>query len=77
MTPRLGGAWWLLDVVPEFMRVAGHISPIAWAMDGYTSLKFRNGDLGTVLPSILVLIGMAAAFFILGIRRFRYELQVS
>ncbi|MEO1288516.1 MAG: ABC transporter permease, partial [Chloroflexota bacterium] len=27
----IGGAWWPLDTVPEFMRVIGHISPIAWA----------------------------------------------
>jgi ABC-2 type transport system permease protein len=73
----LGGAWWPLDVVPEFMRLVGHISPIAWAMDGYTSLMFRNGDLEAVLPSILALLGMAAAFFTFGIRRFRYELRVN
>jgi ABC-2 type transport system permease protein len=73
----LGGAWWPLDIVPEFMRLAGHISPIAWAMDGYTSLMFRNGDLQSVFPSILALIGMAVVFSVFGIRRFRYELQVD
>jgi len=70
----LGGAWWPLEVVPEFMRVAGHVSPVAWAMDGYTTLMFRNGDLQDVLLSILVLVGMSTAFFAFGIKRFRYEL---
>ena len=31
----LGGAWWPLDIVPDFMRIIGHISPIAWVMDGF------------------------------------------
>lgn len=70
----LGGAWWPLEVVPEFMRSAGHVSPVAWAMDGYTTLMFRNGDLQDVLLSILVLVGMSTAFFAFGIKRFRYDL---
>ncbi len=70
----LGGAWWSLEVVPELMRTGGHISPVAWAMDGYTSLIFENGDLGTVYPSILILLGAAAVSFVCGARRFRYDL---
>ena len=69
----LGGAWWPLDIVPEFMRTIGHISPIAWAMDGYTSLMFRNGDLSTVWISIVALLGMSILFFAVGIWRFRYD----
>ena len=70
----LGGAWWSLEVVPELMRTVGHISPVAWAMDGYTSLIFENGDLGTVYPSILVLLAATVVFFVFGISRFRYDL---
>ena len=70
----LGGAWWSLEVVPELMRIVGHISPVAWAMDGYISLIFENGDLGTVYPSILILLAAAAVFFVFGVRRFRYDL---
>jgi hypothetical protein len=43
-------------------------------MDGYTSLIFEIGDLETVNLSILVLLAAAAVFFVLGVRRFRYEL---
>ncbi len=70
----LGGAWWSLEVVPEWMRTVGHISPVAWAMDGYTSLIFENGDLVAVYPSILILLATAAIFFVIGVRRFRYDL---
>jgi ABC-2 type transport system permease protein len=69
----LGGAWWPLEIVPEFMQIVGHVSPIAWAMDGFRELIAFNGDLTTVFPYILVLLGYAAVFFGIGVWRFRYE----
>ncbi len=42
-------------------------------MDGYTSLLFFGGNLSTVLPSIGVLLGMAAVFFTFGVIRFRFD----
>jgi ABC-2 type transport system permease protein len=69
----LGGAWWPLDIVPEAMRIVGHISPIAWAMDAYHALIFYGGGLLDVLPSVAVLLGMAAILFAIGVRRFSFE----
>jgi ABC-2 type transport system permease protein len=69
----LGGAWWSLEIVPAFMKTLGHISPVAWAMDGYTSLLFFGGNLSTVLPSIGVLLGLAAVFFTFGVFRFKFD----
>ncbi|MFN8372386.1 MAG: ABC transporter permease [Anaerolineae bacterium] len=69
----LGGAWWPLDIVPEWMRTVGHLSPVAWAMDGFRSLLFYGGGLMNVLPSIAVLAGAAALLFALAVRRFKYE----
>lgn len=69
----LGGAWWSLEIVPAWMRTFGHISPVAWVMDGYTSLLFFGGNLSTVIPSLLVLLAMAAVFFVFGVLRFRFD----
>lgn len=69
----LGGAWWPLDVVPEFMRTVGHLSPVAWATDSFRSLIFENGTLLTVLPNIAVLAVLTAVFFAFAVWRFRYE----
>jgi ABC-2 type transport system permease protein len=68
----LGGAWWPIEVVPDFLRVIGHVSPVAWAMDGFHSLMFYNGDLSTVLVPIGVLLGITVASFGVGIWRFKY-----
>ncbi len=69
----LGGAWWPLEIVPEFMQTIGHISPVAWAMDGFRELIFFDGNLAVVVPSILILLGYAAVFFVVGVWQFGYE----
>ncbi|MBE2268631.1 MAG: ABC transporter permease [Anaerolinea sp.] len=69
----LGGAWWSLEIVPAWMRTLGHISPVAWVMDGYNSLLFFGGNLGTVITPILVLLGAAAVLFAFGVSRFRFD----
>lgn len=69
----LGGAWWPLDIVPDFMRIIGHLSPIAWVMDGFQDLIYYDGTVLDVLPEVGVLLAMAAVFGIIGVARFRYE----
>jgi ABC-2 type transport system permease protein len=69
----LGGAWWPLEIVPPFMRTLGHVSPVAWAMDGYRQLIFENGTLGGVLLPVIVLFLYAGAGYLLGVRRIRLD----
>ena len=69
----LGGAWWPLSIVPEFMRVIGHLSPIAWAMDGFHLLLYEQGTLADVLLPVGILLALAAVFFAIAIARFKYE----
>ncbi len=69
----LGGAWWPLDIVPEWLRAAGHISPIAWAMDAYHALQFYDAGLAGVIAPVAALLGMAALFFAVGVARLKPE----
>ena len=69
----LGGAWWPLEIVPEFMQTIGHVSPVAWAMDAFHDLILYNGGFRDVLPEVGVLLAAAAVLFAVGIRGFRYE----
>lgn len=68
----LGGAWWPLSIVPDFMRALGQLSPIAWSQAAFSKLSFNGGTLLDVLPFIGVLLIFAAVFFAFGLRRFRY-----
>lgn len=69
----LGGAWWPLDIVPDVMKVVGHFSPIAWAMDGFRLLLYEQGTLGDVLLPVGVLLVLAVIFFAIAIARFKFE----
>jgi ABC-2 type transport system permease protein len=67
----LGGAWWSLQIVPGWMQTVGYVTPIAWAMDGYRALIFRDAGWNGVWLPVMVLLGMAVLFFTLGLWRIR------
>ncbi len=68
----LGGAWWPLEIVPEFMQRIGHLTPVAWVMDAFRDLLFYDGGLMAILPELGVLLAAAVLLFGVGIWRFRY-----
>lgn len=69
----LGGAWWPLEIVPDLMKLIGHLTPVAWGMDAFGELMYYGGTLADIAPMLGVLLGMAALFFAFGVWRFRYE----
>jgi ABC-2 type transport system permease protein len=69
----LGGAWWPLEIVPGFMQRIGHLSPVAWAMDGFHELIFNQGNFVDVLPEIGILLAIALVLFGIGVRGFRVQ----
>ena len=71
----LGGAWWPMAITPKFLQVIGHISPVAWAMDGFTALTYNGATLANVLVPLGVLLGMTIVAFVIAIPRFRYQVD--
>jgi len=71
----LGGAWWPINLSPRFMQIAGHVSPVAWAMDGMTALTYEGAHLVDVWVPLAVLVGMAVVAFLIAIPRFRYQVD--
>jgi ABC-2 type transport system permease protein len=71
----LGGAWWPISISPRFMQIIGHVSPIAWAMDGFTALIYQGAHLADIWLSLAVLLGMTLLAFLIAIPRFRYQVD--
>jgi ABC-2 type transport system permease protein len=69
----LGGAWWPLEIVPDFMKTIGHLSPVAWGMDAFQEMMFYNGSVSDILPMLGALLLMALVFFVFGIVNLKYE----
>jgi ABC-2 type transport system permease protein len=67
----LGGAWVPLEVTGATFRTIGHLSPIAWGMDGFENIVARGLGFQSVLLPSLALIGYAVLFFVLAALRFR------
>lgn len=51
----LGGCMWPLDVVPAPLRAIGHLTPQAWAMDGFVGLIYDGKGLLGIVPELAVL----------------------
>ena len=69
----LGGCMWPLELFPPAMQKIVHVLPTTWAMQALTDLTMRGEGLLAVLPEIGVLLGFAVVFFVVGVKRFRYE----
>jgi ABC-2 type transport system permease protein len=69
----LGGAWWPLEIVPEFMRVAAYATPMGWVMHGYSELMIYGGGLANIILPVVVLLAASGVMFGLAIWRFKYE----
>lgn len=69
----LGGAWWPLEIVPDFMKVAAYLTPMGWTMHGYNELMLYGGGLADIVLPVLVLLVASGVMFGLAILRFKYE----
>jgi ABC-2 type transport system permease protein len=69
----LGGAWWPLEIMPQWMQTVGYLSPIAWAMEGFRTVIFHGGGLQDVVVPVLVILVITAVAFLIAVRRFRYD----
>ncbi len=67
----LGGAWTPLEYTSATFQSIGHVSPVAWAMDGFKNVVARGLGFNSVLLPVVALAGYALLFFILAAWRFR------
>lgn len=56
----LGGSMIPLDIFTGTMRSVAHITPHAWAYDGFKELVRRDGNVVDILPELAVLVAMTA-----------------
>jgi ABC-2 type transport system permease protein len=73
----LGGCMWPLALVPDWLRTAGHAVPHAWAVDAWTTLLSRGGDLPAILRDLAVLTAFAAGLVTLASLALRHRLTTS
>lgn len=67
----LGGAWFPLEGSGKAFATIGHLTPAAWAMDGFQNIVIRGLGLTSAWKPAAVLLAYAAVFFLLAVWRFR------
>jgi ABC-2 type transport system permease protein len=65
----LGGAWVPLEFTGETFQAIGHLSPVAWGMDGFENIVARGLGFESVLLPAMALAGYAVFFFLLAVWR--------
>jgi ABC-2 type transport system permease protein len=71
----LGGTMMPLDLFPSTMRVIAHLTPHAWAVDGFTELVRHGGGPVDILPQLAVLLAAATALMALASWRLRRSIS--
>jgi ABC-2 type transport system permease protein len=69
----LGGAWMPLEFTPEAFQTVGHLTPTAWAIDGFENVIVRGLGLDSVLLPAGILLAYAIVFFAIAVWRFEFE----
>lgn len=67
----LGGCWWPLFILPEWLQTVAKISPHAWANTGFNKLMLFGADFGAVVPEMLALVVFTVIFGAVAVWRFR------
>ena len=67
----LGGAWVPLEYTGAVFQSIGHVSPVAWAMDGFNDILAHGLGFNAVLLPCAALLGYAIVFFGLALWQFR------
>lgn len=66
-----GGSMVPLEVFPDTVRKAAHLTPHAWGNDAFSELLRHGGDVGDIVVQLGVLLGFAAALLALATWRLR------
>jgi ABC-2 type transport system permease protein len=67
----IGGSWWPLFIMPDWMQTLAKLSPHAWANDAFNKLMLFGATISDVWVNLAVLFGLSAVFALLATRRLR------
>ncbi|HEX8236934.1 MAG TPA: ABC transporter permease [Abditibacteriaceae bacterium] len=69
----LGGVWFPVFLMPQWVQTLSLVIPARWAVDGFDAVTWRGLGLDAALRSSLILLGFAAAFWLIARLRFQWE----
>jgi ABC-2 type transport system permease protein len=67
----LGGAFFPLTILPDWLQPVRYISVVGWALDGFQAVQMHGAGIIEVLPNVGALFGFAVLFFGIGVWRLK------
>lgn len=66
----LGGAWFPISLMPDFIQSLSKLTIVYWAMEGFLQVLWANCSFRDLLPYLGVLVGIAAVINAISVWRF-------
>jgi len=68
----IGGAWFPTSFMPEFIQKLSRLTIVYWSLDGFIKVLWANCTTLELLPTLAVLLGIAAVVNLFSIWRFNH-----
>ena len=65
-----GGAWFAISFMPPFMQDLAKFTLVYWAMEGFSQMRWAGNSFLQILPTVGMLVAIAAAVMAIAIWRF-------
>ncbi|NKE06482.1 ABC transporter permease [Mesobacillus selenatarsenatis] len=72
-TCMLGGVYWPIEIVPEFMQQIAKVVPQSWMITGFREIVSGSLYFPALRNSTAVLLVSSILFFTIGLKRMKYE----
>lgn len=66
----VGGAWFPVTLMPEFIQQASKLTLVYWAMEGFAQVLWADASFMELLPTLGILGAMTAAVMVIAVWRF-------
>lgn len=67
----IGGAWFPVSLMPDFIQSLSKLTLVYWSMDGFLQVLWRNAATADILPNIGILLGIAALITTISVWQFK------
>ncbi len=67
----IGGSWWPLFIMPEWMQTLARLTPHGWANQAFNKLMLFGATAGDVVSEMVALLAFALVFLIISLWRFK------
>jgi ABC-2 type transport system permease protein len=67
----IGGAWFPVSLMPDFIQSISKLTLVYWSMDGFLQVLWRGAPLGDILPNVGILLGMSALITSISVWQFK------